>query len=262
MSDYNFTYRNNNFSTEKAPECELYIKAGKSDISILIARMGELMAWKDKCSAGELANDYDLGRLFAAPFKQVVIGLAPEVLTLVPTTLFSPDNIGDYARFLDVAPLDKVFAATLDDDNQIVYKTDPAIADELAKRFDLTKNTVPADRGWLAAITKSKPSDYTIYADVTDDQVSLANFNGGKLRFYNSFKATDINDMLYYCVFVAERLELQPNSTSLLVSGHCAAGDFEQLGQFFISVKYNDLKTLEVPQGVPSHQIVSLAALA
>jgi hypothetical protein len=261
MSDYPFTYHSSSYSLDKAADYGLFIKAGKKDFSLLIAEGGRLVAWKNHCVAAELDNDFDLGRIMAQQYKNVIIGLEPEALTLVPKELFVAEHASDYARFLDVTPEDKVFASVMDSDNQVIYKTGNALVDKLLKKFNV-QQTVPAHRGWLAAIAKSEPANYTLYMDVSDDQITLLNFNGGKVRFYNCFSVSDVNDILYYSLFVAERLELQPDYTTVIVSGRSAASDFDKLGEFFRIVKYNDLTVLETPQGVPAHQMLALAALA
>jgi hypothetical protein len=261
MSEYSFTYKTDGFSLAKAHDSTLYIKACKAEFSILIVEEGRVLAWKAKCALADLAEDEDLGDILTAPFKKIVVGITPDALTLVPTALFAEENTLDYARFLDVKTEDRVFASQLDTENQVICKIDHNITDALASRFSLT-DTVPAYRGWLAAIAKSGPGNHHIYIDINCGQLTLANFNEGKLRFYNSFVVTDVNDILYYSLFAVEQLQLQADYTSLIVSGNCPASDFDQLNQFFKVVKYNDLKIVDVPMGVPAHQILALASLA
>jgi hypothetical protein len=83
-----------------------------------------------------------------------------------------------------------------------------------------------------------------------------------KRAFLTRLKLTDINDVLYYTLFVANQLDMQPDNTALFVSGTCPAGDFEKLNEFFKVVKYSDVKVIDVPMGVPAHQVLSIAALA
>lgn len=261
MSEYSFTYKSDSFSVAKAHDSVLFIKACKAEFSILIAEDGRLLAWKDKCALADLAGDEDLGELLTAPFKKAVVGLTPEALTLVPTELYDADNVLDYARYLDVKAEDRVFASQLDAENQVICRIDHAVTDALASRFNL-RDTVPAYRGWLAAIAKGEPLNHGIYLDVNCGQVTMANFNGGKLRFYNTFSVSDVNDILYYALFVTQQLDLQADYTSLIVSGVCPASDFDKLNEFFRMVKYNDLKAIDVPMGVPAHQVMALASLA
>ena len=259
MSEYSFTYRNDNFNPGQADNATLFIKAGKTALSFLIVQDGQLLAWKDNAPLDELTGEGELKSILSAPYKQVITGLVADALTLVPSDLYSADDVAGYARFLDVKEGEKVFAAKLDAANQIVYKT--VATDTFAAQFNV-QDAVPADRGWINAIAESEPSNYALYADICDGQVSLLAFNGGQVRFYNTFKATTIDDVLYYCLFTAKQLDLQPDYTQLILSGHTAAGDIDKLGGFFRTVKYNDLKLLDVPQGVASHQLLSLAALA
>ncbi|GAB3903940.1 DUF3822 family protein [Mucilaginibacter boryungensis] len=261
MSEYSFTYRNDSFSLAKAHDSVLYIKAGKTEFSLLIAEEGRVLAWKDKCSLTDLAEDEALGDILTAPFNKVVVGLIPDALTLVPSELVSDETTPAYARYLDVKAEDRVFAAKLDNENQIIYKLDHSVSDALAVRFNL-QNTVPAYRGWLGIIAKNDPANTSIFIDVCCDQVTMANFSEGKVRFFNSFKISDVNDILYYALFVANQLAIEPDYASLIVSGNFSASDFQKLNEFFRIVKYSDLKVTDVPMGVPSHQVLSLAALA
>lgn len=261
MSEYSFTYRNDNFSLEKANNATLFIKAGKTDLSFLIAEDGQVLAWKDKCPLDELTGETELNTVLSAPYKNVVTGLVPDALTLLPAELYQPENVSDYARYLDIKANEQVYATKLDGQNQLIYKVDNASSGALIVKFGID-TTVPADRGWINAIAQTDPSNYAIYLDITDEQVSLLGFNGGQVRYYNCFKTGGIDDVLYYSLFATGELELNPNYISLIVSGRIAAGDLDKLGEFFRVVKYNDLKLLEAPTVVPSHQILSLAALA
>lgn len=262
MSDYSFTYHDDGFSFEKASDAGLFIKLGKTELSFLVAREGRLLAWKDKCPLTALNEDEELVKLLASPFKKVVVGLLPAALTLIPADLFIPQNTADYARYLDIKADNKAFTAKLDDENQLIYRVDKTAYTELAAKIDLNSLTVPADRGWINTIAKTEPGNNNIYVDINAGQVSLLNFNGGKLRFYNSFKTDGINDVLYYGLFAAQQLDIKPDDASLIVSGLCTDGDMEQLKQFFRIVKYNDVRAIQSSLVVPSHQILSLAALA
>ncbi len=259
MSAYKFTYQSDNFNPDEARNARLCIKAGKSEVSFLVACDDKLLAWKDKCNAVELAADKHLAELMALPFEQVVVGVMPDNVTLIPAAMYVPENVNDYARFLDVKPEDKVFAAPIDEDNQVIYRQN--VPEVVLQKFNSSK-IVPADRGWITAIAKTEPGNHNLYIDITDHQLSIVNFSGGKLRFYNTFNAADVNDMIYYCLFVAKRLDMQPGYTSLIISGQCAASDISRFNEFFRAVKYNDLRAFDMPLGVPGHQLLSLAMLA
>lgn len=261
MSEYSFTYRNDSFSLSQAAESVLYVEAGKSGIALLIARNGNLMAWKDKIALADLAADSNLANVLTAPFKSTIIGLVPELLTLIPNELFDIESTADYARVLDVHAEDRVFAGKLDNENHIVYKVDHTVTNALASRFSL-QNTVPLYRGWLTENGKGEPGNSSLYLDITEEQLAIANYNGGKLRFFNTFKASDVNDILYYCIFVVDQLDMKPDYTTLMISGNCPAGDFQRLGEFFQVVKYNELRVVDVPMGVPPHQLLTLSALS
>lgn len=262
MSDYSFTYHDDGFSLDKAADAGLFIKLGKKEISFLIASQGRLLAWKDRCPLSAINEDEQLSKILTSPFKKVIVGLLPAALTLIPANLFIPQNTADYARYLDIKADNKAFTAKLDNENQLIYRVDKASYEELAAKIDLDDITVPADRGWINTIAKNEPHNHNIYADINAGQVSLLNFNGTKLHFYNCFKTDGITDVLYYCLFAAEQLNIKPDYTTLIVSGLCSDADVEQLSQFFSTVKYNDTRAIQASLMVPSHQVLSLAALA
>lgn len=262
MSDYSFTYHDDGFSLEQANNAGLFIKLGKKEMTFLIAGDGRLLAWKDKCPLSALTDDGELSKIFTASFKKIVVGLLPSALTLIPADLFIPQNTADYARYLDIKADNKAFSAKLDNENQLIYRVDKNSYTELADKIDLTYITVPADRGWINTIAKNEPGNYSIYIDMNAGQVSLLNFYGTKIRYYNVFKTDGVNDVLYYCLFAAEQLEIKPDYTTLIVSGLCNDKDLEQLNQFFGVVKYNDASVIQSSLMVPSHQVLSLAALS
>lgn len=261
MIDYSFNYKSDSLNLDQVSNAGLFIKAGRADFSFLIAENGRLLAWKDKCAVSELSDNAQLAYIIQLKYKQVTVGIAPDALTLVPSAVFTQAHAGDYARFLDVKADDMAYAAKLDADNEIIYKTDHTFIAFLLSRVD-TKVSVPADRGWIDTIAKTEPNNHTLYMDCTDGRITLLNFNGGKVRFYNVFDAETADDIIYYSLFAASRLDMQPDYTSVVVSGHIAAGDFAKLSEFFRTVKYNDTRVLEIPTGVPAHQILSLSTLA
>jgi hypothetical protein len=262
MSDYSFTYHDNGFSLDNVYNATLFLKLGKTGLSFLIASQGRLLAWKDACPLTALIEDAGLGKVLAAPYKEVRVGLLPEALTLIPTGLFAPEKAGEYARYLDVKPGNKVFSARMDANNYIIYKISTLAFESLASKINLNGVTIPADRGWITANAGTGPADHALYADVNEGQVSLLNFNGGRLRFYNVFDAQGIDDMLYYCLYTVNQLNLKPDEATLMVSGKCADEDMERLRQFFRSARYNDSPAVQISSSVQQQQVLSLATLA
>jgi hypothetical protein len=182
--------------------------------------------------------------------------------TFVPVSLFRPDHVANYARFLDVKVNEKVFSQPLDSENQVIYKLDDRIA-KAAEKFDL-KNTVFSAKGWISLIASSNPSDDNLYLNIDTDKVEFLNYNDGKLRFYNSFEFKTPDELVYFSMVVVGELKIQPQNTSIILSGDISMDDenFGRLSQFFHNAELNNLKTIDLPWNIAAHNVLTLTALS
>jgi len=219
------------------------------------------MAYRQNLAFYELKEPGELHDLLSATYKKIVIGLPAKGLTLVPKTLFNNNPVADFARFLDVKDSEKVFAQTLDDQNIIVYKTDGAIVSAIEK-FDL-QNTVYTAKGWIKAISISTQSITKLYLEIGRDNVQFLYFNAGILRFYNTFEISDEDDLAYFSSLVTGELNLNPELTTLVLSGEVEPGDkyMSRLAGFFRKVELNDMLIIDLPWHISTHKIMALAAL-
>jgi len=261
MSAYPFTYQKDDFSPAITHDAELHIMANKREMAFAITANGELLAWKDKVEIEKLANDSELVHILTSPFKSVAIGLIPETLTLIPAALYDEGRIADYARYLDVKADDKVLSANLNTDNQLIYKVSAAVIDALGAKFDL-KKFVPAHRGWLKLITDHQTDNNSLFADVMFNSSTFLYVKDGQITYYNSIYTGDIDDVLYYALFISNQLELKQDSVKLFVSGSLSENDTEKLKGFFSNVHYNTSNPLAHIADIAPHQLLSIAALA
>lgn len=262
MSDYSFTYQQNNFSPEQAANATLYIRAGKSGVSYLIAADNQVQAWKDQCNWADVAGGA-VKQLLGLPYKRVVSALLPDALTLLPEALFSAEDAPVYARYLDVKEEDKVFVTTFDQDNRLLYKVNADVLKAIGDLFNVA-NSLPADRGWITAVANSYPASDHLYISIAGSQLSVLSFKGQKLQLYNTFEVNNIDDILYYTLFVADQLQLRHSDVSLVVAGDLVQGstDYQKLTGFFRQVKMNDLRVMQLPYDLPGHQVLALTALS
>jgi hypothetical protein len=196
-------------------------------------------------------------------YKERIIGLPQNGFTFVPYGLFKPELISDFARFLDVKSDERVFSQPLDDHNQVIYKVKDAIVNTIAEKFDV-KNTVFPAKGWIKATAKNKSANSDLYLNIDNDKVSLLNFKDGKLRFYNTFEYKTTDELVYFALFVTDELKLQPQNTKLILSGNITQGDesSSRLAKFFGRVELNKQKTIELPDEIASHSVLTLTALS
>lgn len=262
MSEYNYNYHDDNFSLDEAERYNLLIQIDKATFSYAITDQDKLVACADMHPLDELTNPQELLDLLSAKYKQVVVGLPANGFTLVPQSLFSPDHITDFARFLDVQSGEKVSAQSLDNNNTIIYKTDNAIINA-AEEFGL-RNSVFSSKGWITAIAQSNPADHDLYLNLNSTHVEIVTFKGGSLRFYNRFEFQNNDELTYFIALTANELGLQPADVHVYINGDIDTGDksISHLADFFGQVQLNQLQVVQIPAEIPAHQILSLAALS
>lgn len=262
MSEYNYNYHDDDFSLDKAQSYNLLIQIDKTTFAYAVADQNKLVAIADNHPLDELSNPEELLDLLSANFKNVAIGLPATGFSLLPQTVFNPDKLTDLARFLDVKVDEKVLSQPLDNNNVIIYKT-PGTILNAAEEFGL-RNTVYTSKGWLTALARNQPGDRDLFVNINDGVAEIANFNFGKLRFYNTFEFTGKDDLAYFVAMVTNELNLQPAYTYIYISGNVDAGDenITRLADFFGKAEVNTTKILQMPHEIEGHKILSLAALS
>ena len=262
MSIHNHHYRDPDFSAAQTADYILLVHIGITSFSYAVAGRNRLFLLEENISLNELNSpDKDHSLLFDV-YKKRVIGLPQNGFTFVPISLFRPDHVANYARFLDVKGNEKVFSQPLDSENQVIYKLDERIA-KIAEKFDV-KNTVFSAKGWIDLIGSNNPSDHNLYLNIDTDKVEFLNYNDGKLRFYNSFEFKTPDELVYFSMVVIGELKIQPQNTSLILSGDISTDDenFSRLSQFFHNAELNNLKTIDLPWNIAAHNVLTLTALS
>jgi len=253
MTEQIYTYRDPSFNLNQAYDYTLLMQIDASSFSYAVTYKKLLLAWGTNYSLDELAGD------LSAAYKKVVIGLPANGFSLIPAAIFDKEHITGYARLLDVKPDEKVLAQQLDDQNFIIYKVDEKIIPAVEK-FGLA-NTVYLYEGWIMAIAQNDPAENSIYINLTHNKADFLYFKNSNIRFYNSFEYVTTDDLAYFAAFVAEELELAPGNTSLVLSGNTPDDVENGLSQFFKEAVFNSTGILYLPDGIPTHQIMALAAL-
>lgn len=262
MSANDNIYRDNNFNLEKANSYTLLLKLNADNFSYAVVHNNSLLVFAEKCALTDLDDQGQLFNLLPGDYKKVIVGLPATGLTLVPESLFNEEQVANYARLLDVAENEVVFAQPLDDSNHIVYKTGSALTSAVDK-FGI-KNAVYAAKGWIAAIALTNPSSGNLYIDISGDSAQFLHFSYGSLRFYNTFKFNNADELVYFTALVAKELSLDATNSTLILSGEVTQGDknMSRLAEFFGKVELNNIHVLELPAQIPSHSLLALAALS
>ena len=262
MSNRNYQYLDPDFSPEKTKKYTLLVKADNTKFSFAITDKNKLLVLAEGLDISELNGLADEDDFLFKNYKQSIIGLTGNAFTLVPVSLFNPDKVADFARFLDVQETEKVFSQPFDDDNQVVFKVDEPLLPVITDKFDL-KNVVFAPKGWAMAVRDNSAKN-NLYLNISSGKVEILNFTDGKLHFYNEFEFENEDELVYFTSFVAGELQLAPEVTTLILSGDVEAGDknFNRLSEFFNTVELNGTAIIQMPAQFPAHSSLALAALS
>lgn len=262
MSDYRHYYTSDDLSLTQAHSYTLLLQVDVNSFSYAIIQGRQLLSWGENYLLDELRDPKLLRDILTANYNLVVTGLQSTGFTLLPHALFDIKRISDVARLLDVTNTEKVKAEEVDERNMIIYKVDEVLT-YAVKDLD-NQNVLYTDAGWIKAIAASNPLSANLYLNVVSDTVSVVNFTNSTLRFYNTFKFKNQDELAYYCALVATELEIKPENAKLILSGDINDTDkyFSYLTNFFGQVQLNDINILDMPQRSQSHKILSLAALS
>jgi hypothetical protein len=262
MDNLSYQYLDYSFNPDKAAQYTLLLQGGSSRFSFAVAADNKLLLLSNHLSWDIFEAPNHNNPLFANYSKRI-IGLPHSNFTFVPVSLFNPEKVADFARFLDVKPDEKVFSQALDTANQVLFKICGEMLNRISDKFDLNDITF-APKGWILATAGNSPSNNDLYLNITEGAVEILHFNDGNLRFYNSFEFKTGDELAYFVTMIAGELQLSPESVNIVVSGEIEAGDanYTRLQYFFVSVGLNTARTLVLPGELSAYTCLSLTALS
>lgn len=252
-----------NLNTNQHADYTLLIRIGLHSFSYAVAGQGRLLALKENLDPGELSRPTDGNKMLSADYSQHIVGISGTGFTIVPASLFNPEKVADFARFLDVKRNEKVISQPLDADNQVIFKADNSLVDLIAEKFGIN-SIVFAPKGWIRLIAVNNPADNQIYLNIEGSNAEFLNFKEGKLRFYNSFDFMAPDELAYFATLVAGELQLPPGDVTLVLSGGITPDDENSisLDRFFRKLELNTLSALALSGQTGSHDILTLTALS
>ena len=175
----------------------------------------------------ELKSNYD----------EIVIVHSNNLSTFVPTALFDEDYLGSYLQFntkvfetdfftfdaLEKYEMNNVYIPYVNMNNYFIdqfgtfdYKHANSIL--VNKLLDISKNN----------------EELQLFVHVSDGHFEIIVIQNQKLQLFNSFDYKTPEDFIYYILFTAEQLHLNPESFKMELLGAIAEGD----SLFSIAYKY------------------------
>jgi hypothetical protein len=250
-------------NTDQHAGYTLLIKIGSHSFSYAVAGQGRMLVLKENLDLSELSAPTDGNKMLSAEYGQHIVGIPYTGFTIVPASLFNPEKVADFARFLDVKRDEKVFSQSLDADNQVIFKAHSALVNLVVEKFGIN-SIVFAPKGWVRLTAANNPADNQIYLNVEGNKAGFLNFKEGKLRFYNSFEFEVPDELAYFATLVASELQLLPGDVTLVLSGSITKDDENgiRLDRFFSKLELNSQSALASSGQASSHDILTLTALS
>jgi len=161
-------------------------------------------------------------------FRTIHVIYVNELSTLVPKPLFEEDAIADYLKFntkilqTDFIAQDEIHI----NDSINIYVPYVNINNYLYDRFG-TFNYKHYSTILIEEILQAEKhaEDKKMYVHISDTHFEIIVSNQGKLTLYNTFNYNTAEDFIYYILFTAEQLQLNPETVKLVLLGNIKEDD-------------------------------------
>jgi Protein of unknown function (DUF3822) len=161
-------------------------------------------------------------------FKTVRVIHDNELSALVPKPLLNEDYLADYLKFnskilrTDFITYDEIIA----NDSVNIYVPYVNINNYLYERFGAFEfkhlSTIVIEN--ILILEKNAVST-KMYVHVSHNHFEIIVLENNKLKLYNTFDYVTKEDFIYYILFTAEQLELNPEEFPLVLLGHVTKDD-------------------------------------
>jgi len=170
----------------------------------------------------KLTHLFNTEDVLQVPFNNVNVIHANELSTLVPKPLFKEDCLADYLKFnskilkSDFIAFDEITS----NDSVNVYVPYININNFIYEKFGSFTykhfSTILIEH--ILFIEKNSENT-KVYVNVNSNHFEIIVIEKGKLILYNTFEYTTKEDFVYYILFTAEQLKLNPETLNLILLG-------------------------------------------
>jgi hypothetical protein len=176
----------------------------------------------------QLKNHLSTNKVLQQDFAKVHLIHKNELSTLVPKSFFNEDHLADYLKFnakilsndyithdeLAQGEIVNVYVPYVNINN---FLYDAYGAFEFNHFSTLLLNAVFLIHKGL--------KETTMYVNISEKQFEVIVLNGTNLILYNTFEYQTKEDFIYYILFTAEQLELNPEEFPLVLIGNVSKND-------------------------------------
>jgi hypothetical protein len=175
-----------------------------------------------------LKSVFDTENILNDGFSNIFVIHVNELSALVPKPLFKEDCLADYLKFnTKILKSDFITYDTIATNDSInVYVPYVNINNYIYEKFGAFTfkhfSTVLIEQ--ILCIEKNSETQ-KVYAHIESNHFEIVIVNKGNLQLYNTFEYTTTEDFIYYLLFTAEQLGLNPETFNLILIGNVAKED-------------------------------------
>ncbi|WDF53866.1 DUF3822 family protein [Mucilaginibacter sp. KACC 22063] len=263
MTSQSKLYISDDFRPERTKNFILLLQIRERDFSFAVVYQKELQVYGKNYPLNELLAPQELSDYLSQEYNKVIIGIEPQVFTILPKSLHKDELDVQVSRFLDVNEHEKVYRQSLNDDNFIFFKDGNQMVPQITARYKYY-HICFFYKGWIKAISETEANWQNFYIDVQPDAVHLLYFKNNKLRFYNRLSYENTHELVYFVALTLSELQINPVNIKLMLSGEVSLNDetIRALSEYFPKIEINALSLLSrLPQQLTIQEALSLSAL-
>jgi len=203
-------------------------------------------------------------------FKTVNVEIVNELTTLVPVALFEEEDAGKYFQYNfsgDDLLIKSEKIPAFDAVN--IYAVHESMNVSIHQLFDqpvIHHHATVLLQG--IHLSFKKFNEKTLVINVRNHYVDIIITEGKQLIFFNSFQSNTVDDLVYYVMFVCDRLQLNPESVSAFLTGQVESESaiFHMLYKYIKNISFvsrtDFFEFSYVFEEIPSHFYFNLFCLA
>ena len=210
----------------------------------------------------KLQHVFNSEKALSQTFSDVLVIHKNELSTLVPKALFNEDNLADYLKFNNkILSSDFItFDEIKQHDSINVYVPYININNYLYDLFgEFTYKHYSTI--FIGQVLKAeKNAEKTkVYVNVCNEAIDIAVVDENNLILYNTFEIFTKEDFIYYILFTAEQLKLNPETLELIFTGNIDSKDelyaiaYKYIRFVFFSNRLDSYKYAEDAQPQNNH---------
>jgi hypothetical protein len=180
---------------------------------------------------------------FPPSFKKVKIAISDKLYTLVPKALFQEESIENFLNFNHELDKNEAYSFHFEEvapyDTSIVYAIPTGLKEKLEKHFT-TVSWHSHIAPFLEMTAFEKKVETQLLLNIQHLGFDCLFLKEGKLQFLNSFECKNVDDFIYFLLYVMEQLHLDRESSQVYLQG-----SFEEKSTLF-EMLYKYIRNLHI----------------